>query len=230
MIISLNLDGRGATNFKLDFNKECTWNILSEFNGRFNTIIFDYMVDKFIVKDLPFDILEYLRNLLKQGGKLFKYFSYGKFFVPNNIESELIGRNFEERDLNIILGQFNEYIDSIQLIKILYIRRYQIYKTDYGFYYDDFNNIINIITIDGVDESQNNFFINFPESESIFMHIKSLYLFYNQMFYSNFLQKKYNFSTEVFDTCGTYPLNNPNISRPAQKICKYDYCYIVCTK
>lgn len=230
MIISLDLHGTGTNNFKLNFNEESTWKILSEFNERFSTIIFDYLVDKFIVINLAFDILEYLRNLLKNRGKLYKYFSYGNFFVPNNIRTQFIDRTFIDRDFEIIIEQFNGNISFDNIIKIKKISSYGINETDYGFYYSNINNIINIITIDGVDKSENNFFINYPPSESIFMHIKSLYLFYNQNFYSEFLQKKYNFSTEVFETCETYPLNNPNLSRPAQKICKYDYCYIVCTK
>lgn len=217
MVISLNRVGEGTNNFNLDFNEESTWRLFSEFNGRFSIIIFDYMVDKFINNDICFDIIAEIRNLLKNGGKLYKYFSYGNFFVPNNITTELIERNFEERDLNIIFGQFEEEIDSIRLDKIVKIRIYRIYKTAYGYYYSDINNIMNLITIEGVELKDNNVFINFPLSESIFIHIKSLYLFYNQMFYSNLLQTKYKFSTEVIEDCVYYPLKKSKSFKTIQK-------------
>jgi hypothetical protein len=229
MIISIDLSGDGTNNFSLDFNEESTWRILSEFNGRFITIIFDFAVDKFINYEATFDIMDKIKNLLKINGKLYKYYSYGRFFISSNINKELITRNFQERDLNIILEQFHNSITEEELDKIFKIEKYNIYKTDFGYFFSDFNLIYKNIQIKQIAPEFTNMFISI-ESPHIFKYLKSMYLFYNQLFYSNLLQNKYGFSTEVVETCESYPLKCYNPARPSVKLFKYDYCYIVCTK
>jgi hypothetical protein len=64
MIISIDLHGNGTNNFVLNFNEESTWIILSEFNGRFITIIFDFAVDIHIEDTITFDMIEKIKNLL----------------------------------------------------------------------------------------------------------------------------------------------------------------------
>ena len=91
------------------------------------------------------------------------------------------------------------------------------YKLKHNQFGGNFEILERMRSFEGVELKDNNVFINFPLSESIFIHIKSLYLFYNQMFYSNLLQTKYKFSTEVIEDCVYYPLKKSKSFKTIQK-------------
>jgi hypothetical protein len=232
-VISINWHGEADNNFKLDFNDENTWIQLREFEERFRTIIFDYSVDKFINPSNSFDIITKINNLLMVNGKFYKYFSYGSVYIPNDIKKELIDREFCKRDLNVIESQLQININVMEKLKG--ISTYKIYNTEYGFCYyftsaqSSFKNLISVHGGLGKNQLLNNSGIfNRQYFESMHKYIFSLYKFYNQLYFVNLLQKKYNFSTEVIESCDSYPLNNPN--KPSIKKYRHDYCYIICTK
>ena len=233
-VISINLNGEADNNFKLDFNDENTWIQLRDFEGRFQTIIFDYSVDKFINPSNSFDIITKINNLLMVNGKFYKYFSYGSVYIPNDMHKVLIDKDFTESDLNVIVSQLQN-INRNVMEKLKAISSYKIFKTDYGFCYyfssaqSSFKNLISVHGGLGKNQLLNNSGIyNRQYFQSMHQYILSLYKFYNQLYFVNILQKKYNFSTEVIENCDSYPLNNPQ--KPSEKKYRHDYCYIICTK
>jgi len=227
MIISIDLHGEGTNNFKLDFNQEATWSLFEPFNGRFSTIIFDFATDKFIRDNIDFDILLKIKNLLKIGGKFYKYYSFGKFFIPHDIPMILNTYDFNDLHLNLILEQFNFNIPPEIFDKLLKINTFKIYKSKYGYHCPDYNLVSQL----EFKDSQDNI-VKVPLIYSLMPYLKSMYTFYNQLSYIHMLQQKYNYDVESHNNCDSYPFKNeiePQILLRDQPI-KYDICFITCTK
>jgi hypothetical protein len=225
-VISIDLNEEIENNFKWDFNDENTWIQLQEFNGRFYQVIFDYSVDKFINPENSFDIISKIRNLLMVNGRFYKYLSYGSVFIPNDIKKACIDRELSESDIKIIESQID--INRDDKSKILGIKSYKICKTDYGFcyYLSSAMNFSGLITVHDLNNQDANYKQRY--FSSIHKYIKSMYHFYNDLYFVNLLQKKYGFLTTVEEECVSYPLKNPNI--PRNKVYNLDNCYVICTK
>jgi hypothetical protein len=240
MIISIDLHGEGTNNFKLDFNQEATWSLFEPFNGRFSTIIFDYLTDHHIKHDIKFDIILKIKNLLKIGGKFYKYYSYGSFFIPYDIQKDLLTINFNKVHLNIIFEQFNYNIPTKILETLPKIRTFKIYKSIYGYHHN--NLIMHEIEFNEVPlmEASIEKLLKTPEDKmmehnlllrTLYPYLKSMYTFYNQLSYIYMLQKKYNFNVESHNKCDSYPFKfetEPHLLR--DPLYKYDICFITCTK
>jgi hypothetical protein len=227
MIISMDLNGEGTNNFKLDFNQEATWSLFESFNGRFSTIIFDFATDKFIRDNIDFDILLKIKNLLKIGGKFYKYYSFGKFFIPHDIPMTLHTYDFNDLHLNLIFEQFNSNIPPEIFDKLTKINTFKIYKSNYGFHCPDYNLVSQLEFKDPKDNSNKNTLII-----SLMPYLKSMYTFHNQLSYIHMLQQKYNYDVESHNNCDSYPFKNeiePQRLLREQPY-QFDICYIKCTK
>ena len=230
MIISINLHGKGTNNFELDFNDIKTWLLFEPFNERFSTIIFDFATDKHIELDIDFDIILKIKNLLKIGGKLYKYYSFGNFFIPNDIKKNLVIKEFEDIHLNIILEQFNFNIPENIWEDLSKIKTFKIYHSEYGYHCPDIISLLN--ELEFKEKSDMDFKQTFIRS--LKPYLKSLYIFYNQLSYTYLLEKRYNFDVESHLSCDLYPLKyqiSPSLALTGHgRPYKYDLCYLICTK
>ena len=241
MIISINLNGEGTNNFKLDFNQEATWSLFEPFNGRFSTIIFDYLTDHHIKHDIDFDIILKIKNLLKIGGKFYKYYSFGSFFIPYDIQKDLLTIDFNDLHLNLILEQFNFNIPTEILEALSKIQTFKIYKSIYGYHHHD-NLTMRQIEFKEVElmEASMEELLKIEEDKrreynllniTLYPYLKSMYTFYNQLSYIHMLQKKYNFNVGSDNMCDLYPFKFEIDPRSHKKpLYKYDICFITCTK
>jgi hypothetical protein len=227
---------KSDNNFNIDFNNEESWKILHAFNGRFRTIIFDLAVDD---KVSGIDIIDHIKQLLIVGGKMYKYYSRGVTNIPMSIisKSKVITEEFTESYRGIIKYQCQnippESIQKLGAITFIKFLNTPYGKLGFGLSLESFG----VTSIDEFDTKNNWSFkddsvrwrtINDITGRNILWYIRSLYNFFDNLTYTNLLQKLYNFDTEFFSDCINYPLKNP--SNIGLNRFTTDMCFVVCTK
>ena len=238
-----------VNNFKLDFNKIETWNILHEFDERFQTIIIDRGTEHYFHNYI--DYIDHIKKLLMIGGKLYKYVSpNAPLFFPSYIPSHQIIRRFTEADINIIKHQYPnippESLDKIE--QILYIRftkspyglkrglpppnssNYAIENVDIILKETYFTSKLEVPDMKWEINRQGDLwrYKNDSLGRGLNQYINSLFQFYEQLSESKILQELYKFKTDFFEKCSNYPLKYPDMD--VQKRHTEDICFVVCTK
>lgn len=246
MLISIDsqaLHAGEGNNFNLDFNRESTWVLLREFNEQFHTVIFDYSVDKFIEGD-EVDIIDEIKNLLMVGGKMYKYFTYGEIPIPRGTVLRMEERPLSDMDMYNIMMQFAKLGGipmkaSAEISKT--ITGIKLYKTKYGDILPNGMDVATAYTMQGDTHGQEQLTAASYRARTIPFHVepdqpdrslnvymKSLFVHYQGLAYSNILTNHYKFKIKLVENCSTYPLKNP--SRPTILRYANDKCYVICTK
>lgn len=244
MVITLDLSMAEQTqinNFKLDFNKIETWNILHEFDERFRTIIFDVGTIKFF--DNEIDYVSHIKQLLINGGNMYMFLP---FIIPSIIPKQQYIRKFTDVDIEFIKYKYRDIpIESIE--KIGAITEILFRKTPFGTMRGDYPDYSSNYFIFGIDtKGPDNKWITDKDDKDNYQwwkdwrlekdvlgnslndYMNSLFSHYEKMTQIRILQEAYGFNTVSFEHCNEYPLKHPYNLRPNDHM--NDTCFTVCTK